>query len=397
MTREEVAAYLTSLAKELAQANPIAPTAKSLGKTKISSQAFTSVLLKNEKIAISEVMTNVVDEIKVNNKDFKIYVEVFNEDKLAALAKSSDIQLINSGVTVDEGYYWDGVVEEVTVPVYLSTSEDGSTGVITEYWDLPYASDIDDIDDIFNVAVDAKMAELPYPLFVVTMEENSVELVAKDSPELGKVNAGPYLVLKGINLKVKRDWWNEELELWYGSPVEIYAGYESQTIIKNGWKFNGNRRIDASGVSRYFSDVNKKDKWYADQGYDVRLMALDTKNKRMVAWENDWNSGQIDRVMIIPNTLDPSSGATIRGHISNYDAWNLNTNTVNTHVEMISKIDGDWFQSLLDQDDRYSQSGVYKITDANVRALSINGTFESQNAVSGGLGDIKYKFAWSAN
>jgi hypothetical protein len=142
---------------------------------------------------------------------------------------------------------------------------------------LPYASDIDDIDDQFNGAIDAKLASLTYPLFVVTLE-GTTELVAKETPSLAKPNAAGYLVLKGIRLRCERDGWShEELELWYGKKVtytdpQYPAVTSSQTIVKSVWRMNGVYRPDATGTSRYFSDVNKKHKWYADQGYDARLL-----------------------------------------------------------------------------------------------------------------------------
>jgi hypothetical protein len=59
---------------------------------------------------------------------------------------------------------------------------------------------------------------------------------------------------------------------------------------------------------------------------------------------------------------------------------------------------GGW---AFDQDDKFSQSAVTKITNASVFALSPGGgTFHSSNAVNGGgsgLGDIYYRFAWSGN
>ncbi len=212
------------------------------------------------------------------------------------------------------------------------------------------------------------------------------------------------MTLKGIRLKTERDGWShEEFELWYGVPIEIQGYTIMRPLIRYGWKMNGHNRLDASGTTRYFSDVNKKDKWYADNDQNVRLMALGDDKKAMVAWEDDWNEGQIDRKCLIPN-LVLATGDVIRANTSNYDAWNLANNRIETQVELSTKIDGTWFWNNLDDDDRFSQSAVTNITNGNVQALSpgatstsLGNTFHSENAINATLGDVKYRFARSTN
>lgn len=416
LTRNEAQEYIRGLAKQLAEGTS---SSENLGKSNMKSNLMKASslnkMLTEEKIGLSELSSDVPSEIMVEGEPKTLVLEVFNEEKLKENITSTGTlqkkaQLPGYGVIEDDEIFWDSSIPYVTVPVYLSYDENGTTSVVEESWILPYASDIDSIDDVFNMAIDEKMLALEYPMFVISMETPvAYQQEPPVEPTLLQKGMGPlgYLTLKGIRLKVERDGWShEELELWYGKQFQ--AAHESipgvqitQTVVKYGWKMNGNSRIDASGVSRYFSDVNKKHKWYADQGWDVRLLQLDEVPRTIVAWEDDDRAGVIEKfeLVIIPTFIDLSNGSTINPHIANWQAWNMETNSIASNKEIITKVGG---FSLFDPDDRFGESAVYNITNASVLARFLensnnNGTFSSNSASNGSLNDIHYKFSWSQN
>ncbi len=401
MTREQVKDYLNNLAKEVAENRTFTATGQ-VNKSKMNKATFINRLLTEEKVDMYEVMTGAPKTIKVDGKECKVIIEAANEDKLNSFAKGSSATEVECAIAVDDQYFWDGVSSEVTVPVQLVYDENSGIPVETQYWTLPYASDINDIEEDFNNAIAARLASLEFPMFILTIENNLEELEMEKTAGLNKPTAAGYLVLKGIRLRTERDGWShEEFELWYGGPV---IPSNTKPVIYQCWKMNGVTRLDASGTQRYFSDVNKAHKWYADQGWDVRLLALGDDNKAMVAWEDDWNEGQIDRRCLVPNLSYIRPGQTnvrhVRASTKNYDAWDLSTNKIDPNVDLATEIDGAWLPTI-DEDDSFSQSAVYKITNNNVRDRSQNGTytFHSADAVNvpGGLGDIYYRFAWSGN
>jgi hypothetical protein len=112
----------------LAEADPLTLSA---GKSKLSKQAFVNDLLQNEKVAISDVLPDIVGDIKFNDRDYKVYIESVNDEKLDALAKENEVLQLQSAVTVDDEYFWDGEAADVTVPVYLSSTENSTTSVTT--------------------------------------------------------------------------------------------------------------------------------------------------------------------------------------------------------------------------------------------------------------------------
>lgn len=384
MTSEQVKEYITNLAKEIAE-NRTFSSSSSMNKGKMSKTALVNRLLADEKIDLYEVTSSAPKSIKVDGKEFKVILEVANENKLNSFAKGNSASAVECGVGVDDQYFWDGVSSEVTVPVQLVYKESASKPAETVYWTLPYASDIDDIDEHFNAAIDEKLSELDYPMFVLTIE-NTVDEFTID--KMNKTNnPGPYLAYKGVRLKVERDGWtDEEFELWYSKTDGVYNNYG----CKYHWKFNGHTRPDASGVLRYFNDVNKKNKWYERPDDQlIRLMALNSTPHFMVPWEDDWNSGDIDRY---PDYIDPNG---VPWEAKLYDAYNCATNRVDAGVIIRTHVD---HLGALDQDDRYSEAGIYNITAGNVHARAYGGNifFETNQAINGGLDDINYRLTYRA-
>lgn len=419
LTQEEAGGYLKELARQLAEGNS---ASDGLGKTSMSNSLLKASTLQKimteEKIALTELSPDVPEEIMVEGKPKTLVLEIFNEETLKASITSSGTlqkkaQLPGYGVIEDEAFYWDGASEIVDVPVYLSYDENGTTNVVQEDWSLPYASDIDSIDDQFNTAINQRIESLEYPLFVVSMDpvESTVEADTYNNDVESALKG--YLVLKGLRLKVERDGWtNDELELWYGKQgdgVAIPASNPNSyylvtnTIIKERWRMNGKSRKDASGVSRYFSDVNKKNKWYADQGWDVRLLKLSNWTPRtLVAWEDDDDPGRMDRSQIMflwdpyesYDPLDTTKIQFVHGQRHTWQVWSLAYDSV-YRDKITTKVNG-W---ALDQDDRYSESGVVDINMVWVYLLhskSPNSSyFSSGDARGGGLDDIVYRFSYS--
>jgi len=407
------------LARQLAEGNSASDgLEKTSMKASLMKASTLQKIMTEEKIALTELSPDIPEEIMVEGKPKTLVLEIFNEETLKASMTSSGTlqkkaQLPGYGVIEDDEVFWDSNLPTVTVPAYLSYDENGTTSVVEEQWILPYASDIDSIDDVFNMAIDEKMSSLEYPMFVVTIE--TPPALQQDPPveqiQLSKMSAvQSFLVLKGIRLRVERDGWtHEEVELWYGKEGTRTYKYNNSsytvttTIVRYGWNMNGHTRKDASGVSRYFSDVNKKHKWYADQGWDVRLMALDNIYPRtLVAWEDDDESGRICRYYEpwTPNValdFDPVDSTRVVGQQRSWEVWDLSDNSIKPHTPITTHIGGPG-HSYIDQDDRFGESGVIRITDANVQHLSPSGvTFHSSNASPSGLGDIYYRFAWSSN
>lgn len=185
MTREQVKEYLANLAKEIAENRTFSATGQ-MPKDKMSKAALAGRLLSDEKIDLAEVMVDAPKSITVDNKEYHIFIESPNEDKLSVFAKGNSASEVECAVAVDDQYFWDGVSNEVTVPVQLVYNENASRPAETVYWTLPYASDIDDIEEEFNSAIAAKLASLEYPMFILTIENTLEELEMEKTGGLNK-------------------------------------------------------------------------------------------------------------------------------------------------------------------------------------------------------------------
>lgn len=88
-----------------------------------------------------------------------------------------------------------------------------------------------------------------------------------------------YVWLVRLTFDADNDWGDEEFELYYGSGDDATNPFEPSTT----WLFDGRSHVDASGISRFFPDVNSRDVTYelehaialAPYGSDFKLVAIE--------------------------------------------------------------------------------------------------------------------------
>jgi len=350
-------------------------------------------LLEKEKLNISEVLEGAPKQIMVNAKPFDINVESFNPAEAAALSKSLDGEGPIMGVYADPNDYYDGKSDHIEFPVQILSKESGQLVTKEETWTVPYASDIDAIDDEFNAYIDNLRASLTYPVFVVTMEKQEDDL---DKTRLSKsATALGYLAFYSVNLKVERDGTsNEEFEMWWG-PQNGYTHNHSS--------MNGNSSTDVYGNSYHKADVNVKSKtYYAHDPTDqirvyVPLVPLDNDGNNVQAvtpWEDDLYGGEMDRDALYDVNGTPFTAPTWRDEYNWANGYIYHDNIFRAYVDNNTG-------GILDQDDQYSQGALYNGTYNNVYSRTSNGAITINtadapyvdNPSSKGLGDMTWQFS----
>lgn len=371
MTWEEAKEYLESLTQEYADNDSL-----------INLDNVESIA-SNESVPLSDLVAGEEDMIRIEGSTYNIRVEMFNDetatDLMDALKSESDYAF---GLCVDpDRFYVDGS-SEIEFPIMQATVVDKEFTVNSLEASQPWYTDIDSIEASWTMSVEEFRAGLDYSLFVLSLEHMGYY---EDDEPMNPETTGPYLAYKGIRLKVERDGIShEEFELWYSQP-----GADNQ-LVKYHWKFNGTTRLDASGTSRYFNDVNRKNHWYERPDNNLTcLIPLSSYEQNAVPWEDDWNSGLLDRV---PDAWDPYRPLEIKS----YDAFNCVTNYVDVNVVITSLITGTTQTNppwAFDQDDGYYEAGMYRISQASVEARSDYGNiiFQTNDAMNGGLDDINLK------
>ncbi|MBX7150745.1 hypothetical protein K1X84_03825 [bacterium] len=392
LTREEANQYLEILSRQLSFGD------HSLSKSK-NGLLKTSTLhrfLKEDKMNIAEVMDGAEGRIKVDGKICRVNVEIFNAGAVEAFSKNlafgeGDETLY--GVYPDPANYYDGTSNEVTFPVHVVSSDEGSFASSDEFWTAPYAKDIDDIDDEFQAYIANLRATLTYPIFAVTMEEeddpeeNLARItVAKKRRELNKGLSSAYLTLHSIRLYVTRDGLTaEEFQSWYGrlDGVSRYKHNDN----------SGETTIDARGVPVKLEDINTDHKWY-DQTTPFYYMYLSTGNNDGVVlpFEDDINEGSMDRSEDCFYIQD--YGCI---HSENWDeAWNAATGSVSKNVSLSYTIDNQQ-QSWVDTDDKYGEGALFNENQSNMHSRTGGGTeiADTKSYTDGGLDDMRWKIGYA--
>lgn len=94
-----------------------------------------------------------------------------------------------------------------------------------------------------------------------------------------------YVWLVRLYFNADNDWGDEEFELYYGNGSGATNPFGASTI----WLFDGRSHVDASGVSRFFPDVNTRDVLYKIP--HAIALAPYTSSFKCVAIEDDCSSG----------------------------------------------------------------------------------------------------------
>ncbi len=369
LSREQARAYLEELAAIYTQDNAL------INVTNIER------ILEEESVPLSGLVEGADDQLTVDSLDYTIRVELFNETQasplMTAIAKAGDYAFGICG-DVDRLYPEEGSTQ-ITYPTFKAVVSRMEWSMETEEMSQMWETDIDTIDDEWNADLDDMYNNLPYALFVLSLEEN--DNGGGEEPSEDVETASYYLTFKAVWLKVERDGnSHEEFEMWYNHPIS--------GLVDARWKFNGIWRNDARGVNAYFNDVNKKKKWYERPDNDLTyLFKLDDEFTRVILpFEDDWREGLMDRVHY---TWNPLIGYY---WIKNWDTYNAGTNMVQQNIPQMYVVHPQLL--LFDQDDRFSEGAAGNLTFTNVRNRTNDGAnyLNTDLATGGGLDDRIYKF-----
>lgn len=315
-------------------------------------------------------------QITLDGIDYTIKVELLNAKQAGMLDRSD--KKFSYGVALDPDAFYP---DQPEIPVYywnqdLKIVEENSLA-------LAAFSDKEERGEVMKAAKDA----IGYPVFLISFEETGDDPIIENAfrniiqkrvsdykkkildllPQLPPVECEdcpppppppptppvPYFVVKQINLFDKKDWSNDEFEMYVGESTENAAEIRGHTIHK----FNGSTRSDAAGRSVYYRDVN------GDQGWEIMssdiaiwpLTWIDPNGwMRIVDIENDDDAGKHDNY---------NEGGTISVSIKHYDVFSQLVNTNSWHFHVAG---GTLFST--DFDDIYTQSGIDKINVNTVQA-----------------------------
>ncbi len=236
-----------------------------------------------------------IENVILDSVEYEIKIEFFNENKLEDLL--DDLDNLDYGVMIDPDFFYanDDTLDGFDVTTYYSNSTSSSSIY------LPNVT----LDEEDSTSVDSVVSNISKPIFIVALEqvEDSVETARIWDELFGeegltKPNGNtPYLALKQIKLYKKKDWSNEEFELYFtttSDPTSHTSGAYSSTNPKTIHKFRGKTQKDAAGNYVYYKDVNKKNSYTHSE--DIAICKLGTTSHgyvqaKILGIEDDFYQG----------------------------------------------------------------------------------------------------------
>lgn len=290
-------------------------------------------------------------EVLLDNIEYTIKIEMTNLNKASVIEMESNYSY---GVALDPDLFYPN---KAVLPVYYWNAD---KKIIVEQ-EIPIVVPSDDEEN--EDALDASKVAIPYPLFLVTIERTHDDPAIEaewnnlfaQRRALCTENTVPYFVVKRINLFDKKDWGNDEFEMYVGESIINNV----RTYKTTKHKFNGNSRKDArNDSSYYYRDVNGKQGWEI-MPRDIAIWPLvwaePNAYMRIVDVEDDWDAGIFEKIKDL-------SGGT----------WTLSRNIKHYRVTSKTVLTSSWDMEannlrLFDQDEVYGQSGIDQINEVTVR------------------------------